>query len=333
MSALIIRLVVLVAAFASVFLITQLLLGTVWQRQSQKMAVNQRLRMIRAGMDREQVAISLLKNAPPPLPIDATLLQRLYAGYYRMVLMAAIKMEANRLLGAMALGFLVLVALILLTVFGTRIPLTAGVIQLVVVISAAVAFGIPLMVISRRAQKRRKKMEAQFPVALDIFARSLRAGHPIASAINVVTEEMEDPIGSEFGLVSDEVAYGADLNDALLAMAQRWDLEDIRMFVVSVSVQNETGGNLAEILENLCKVIRERAGMLMKVRALSSEGRMTGWMLTVLPVLTLISMFLVNPRFYLDVAQDPIFVFGFPGLIILYAIGVFSIRKLTDLKV
>lgn len=333
MSALVVRLIVLIAAFASVFLIAQLVLGQAWQRQTQKSAVNQRLRMIRAGMDREQVAISLLKNAPPPLPIDAGLLQRAYAGYHRMVLMAAISTEANRLLGAMALGFLALVAIILLAVFGTRIHLTVGVVQLVTVISAAIAFGIPMMVISRRAQNRRKKMESQFPVALDIFSRSLRAGHPIASAINIVTEEMEDPIGSEFGLVSDEVAYGADLNDALLAMAQRWDLEDIRMFVVSVSVQSETGGNLAEILENLSKVIRERAGMYMKVRALSSEGRMTGWMLTVLPVLTLVSMFLVNPKFYLDVAQDPIFMFGFPALIILYAIGVFSIRKLTDLKV
>ena len=105
------------------------------------------------------------------------------------------------------------------------------------------------------------------------------------------------------------------------------------VFVVSVSVQSETGGNLAEILENLSSVIRARASMYMMVRALSSEGRMTGWMLTVLPMLTLISMFMVNPGFYLDVAQDTIFLVGFPALMVLYGIGVYAIRRLVDIKV
>ena len=189
------------------------------------------------------------------------------------------------------------------------------------------------MAISRRAQKRRKRMEEQFPLALDVFTRSLRAGHPIASAISLVTEEMQDPIGSEFGLVADEVAYGADLNDALQGMADRWALDDMKMFVVCVSVQSETGGNLAEILENLSSVIRDRASMYMKVRALSSEGRMSGWMLTALPVLTLLSMLAVSPGFYFDVAQDPIFLGGFTTLLVLYAIGVLTIRKIIDLKV
>ncbi len=221
----------------------------------------------------------------------------------------------------------------LVLAWGVDFSITPGVILLSFVMSGAVAAGVPLMLISRLAQKRRKKMEEQFPIALDIFTRSLRAGHPVASAIWLITEEMQDPVGSEFGLVSDEVAYGAELNDALFGMAERWDLEDMRMFVVCVSVQSETGGNLAEILENLSGVIRDRASMYLKVRALSSEGRMSAWMLTALPVLTLLSMFLVNPGFYFDVAQDPIFVVGFTGLIVLYVIGVIVIRKMVDLKV
>jgi tight adherence protein B len=116
-------------------------------------------------------------------------------------------------------------------------------------------------------------------------------------------------------------------------MAERWDIDDMRMFVVSLSVQNETGGNLAEILDNLSKVIRDRHSMLMKVRALSSEGRMTAVMLTLLPVLTLVGLFLVNPAFYLDVADDPLFVPGFLGLILLYGVGFFTIRRMVDLKV
>ena len=161
----------------------------------------------------------------------------------------------------------------------------------------------------------------------------MRSGHPVASAIELLTEEMEDPIGSEFGLVSDEVTYGANLTDALRAMAERWDLEDMRMFVVSLAVQIETGGNLAEILENLAGVIRARSAMYLKVRALSSEGRMTGWLLSILPVLTFILIFMSRPKFYLDVAHDPIFYIGFPIMIVWYLIGVFAIRSMVNLKV
>jgi tight adherence protein B len=116
-------------------------------------------------------------------------------------------------------------------------------------------------------------------------------------------------------------------------MADRWGLEDMHMFVVSLSVQNETGGNLAEILEGLASVIRERASMFLKVRALSSEGRMTGWILTALPVLAFSVLFLINPKFYLDVSGDPLFVRSFIGLLTLYTIGFFWIRKMINIKV
>ena len=105
------------------------------------------------------------------------------------------------------------------------------------------------------------------------------------------------------------------------------------MFVVSLSVQNETGGNLAEILENLTQVIRERQSMMLKVRALSSEGRMTAVILTGLPIVTFVMLFLINARFYLDVANDPWFIPGFGFLITLYTIGFVWIRKMIDLKV
>jgi len=110
-------------------------------------------------------------------------------------------------------------------------------------------------------------------------------------------------------------------------------MNEMHMFVVSLSVQSETGGNLAEILENLSTVIRERASLFMKVRALSSEGRMTAVMLTALPILTFCGLFLVNPAFYLDVAQDNMFIIGFTGLILLYIIGFVTIRRMVDLKV
>jgi tight adherence protein B len=227
---------------------------------------------------------------------------------------------------------MIFVTIILLMVAGGA-ALGGGRILLLATFSLLIGAGIPMLYFSIRATRMRKKMQDQFPVALDVFVRGLRAGHPIAAALDLLTVEMPDPIGSQFGIVVDEVTYGADLRDALTAMADRWDLDDMRMFVVSLAVQNETGGNLAEILENLSQVIRERASMMLKVRALSSEGRMTGAMLTGLPILAFTLLFIGNPRFYLDVADDPAFLPGYVGLLILYTIGFVSIRRMIDLKV
>ena len=261
------------------------------------------------------------------------ILSKMLQSIQQSVIASGVAMPAQQIMLAMAFGSALIAVLIIIGAAFTGYALNFGVFQMAVALGLSIGLGLPLMILSRMASKRTKKMQEQFPVALDIFIRGLRSGHPVASALDLLTKEMEDPIGSEFGLVMDEVAYGADLRDALQSMADRWGLEDIQMFVVSLSVQHETGGNLAEILANLASVIRERASMYMKVRALSSEGRMTGVMLTALPILTFAALFLVNPAFYLDVAQDPIFVPGFVGLVVLYFIGFFTIRRMVDLKV
>lgn len=333
MSAILVRLFVLIAVFVSIFLLTQLLLGMLARRRAETEAVNKRLTLLRSGLSVDAVRGILRKDAPDRLAENAGVLARMWFGFQRKVRMAAIPLEP-RLVALIALiAFIAIVAIILFLAWSAQFKLTIGVIHLIILIGATSAFGLPYLIISHLADKRYKRMEAQFPIALDVFVRALRAGHPVASAIDLLTREMEDPLGSEFGLVSDEVAYGANLTDALMGLAERWGLEDIRMFVISLSLQSETGGNLAEILANLSAVIRERASLFMKVRALSSEGRMTGWMLSVLPVFTLLSMFAVNPSFYLQVATDPIFIYGSTGLVVLYFIGVFMIRRMIDLKV
>jgi tight adherence protein B len=228
---------------------------------------------------------------------------------------------------------LVLFLTIVFAIVMTGGSISAGRIILLLVFSSAVGLAIPIMVLQVRANRQRRKMQEQFPVALDVFVRGLRAGHPVAAALDLLTVEMPDPIGSEFGLVVDEVTYGADFRDALQAMADRWDMEELRMFVVSLAIQMETGGNLAEILENLSKVIRERHSMMLKVRALSSEGRMSALMLTVLPIFAFTLLFLLRPKFYLDVADDPAFLPGFAILLLLYMVGFIIIRRLVDLKV
>ncbi len=199
--------------------------------------------------------------------------------------------------------------------------------------AGAVGCGLPLLVVDMKAARRLKKFEQQFPSALDIFVRGLRAGHPVGAALELLTTEVADPTGAEFGVVTHEVNYGLSLKQALDNLAERVGTADVQMFVVCVSIQSETGGNLAEILESLSKVIRERAGMVMKVRALASEGKMSGMMLSVLPVLTFGLVFLNSPSFYLDVADDPLFLPGACMILVMYLAGILTMKKMTNLKV
>lgn len=333
MTAILIRLLVLIAAFAVVFLVSQLVLRSRYNRRAERRAVNRRLELLKSGATTEDVGNILRKGVPDRLPEDATIAELLWYRFQRMVRMADIRMEPTTLAIGCLIGFIATFALIMTFAWATGRRITFGTYELALVIGFAMAVACPLLLVRRRMEKHRRRMEEQFPVALDVFTRALRAGHPVASAIDLLTSEMEDPIGSEFGLVSDQVAYGMPLTDALLDMAERWDQQDIRMFVVSISLQTETGGNLAEALSNLSGVIRDRMSIYMKVRALSSEGRMSGWMLSALPVFTIVVFFIINPRFYLDVAADPIFVYGFTGLFVLYLIGVLTIRRMIDLKV
>jgi len=327
------RFLTILALFALIVLLTQFFGAMVVQGQGKRRAVNRRLQLINSGMDREAVTSLLRKdlsrgiaNAPPWVA------DRLKS-FRRMLNAANIKRPEVQVFGLMLVGAIAIAFLILVIAGTSGFPLTLGTAQLALSIGLTLALAVPLMVISRMADARRRRMESQFPIALDIFVRGLRSGHPIPAALDLLTKEMDDPIGSEFGIVSDEIAFGLDLREALARMAERWGLPDMHMFVVSVSVQMETGGNLAEILENLSQVIRDRASMFMKVRALSSEGRMTAIILTALPILAFVGLFTSNPGFYLDVAQDPIFFTGFGGLILLYLIGFFSIRHMVDLKV
>ena len=175
--------------------------------------------------------------------------------------------------------------------------------------------------------------EAQFPVALDIFTRGLRAGYPVTSALELLVSEVPDPIASEFGIVVAEMNYGYDLRQALTNLARRVRTQDIQMFVVSVAIQSETGGSLADILEGLSKIIRERASMVLKVRALASEGKMTGALLTILPIGTFVSMFASDPHFYLDVADDPWFMPGAFGVVVMYVLGILIMRRMIAIKI
>lgn len=324
---------ILGCTFGAVLLLVEVLVGWIASNRSTGHAINLRLRMISEGRDREQT-MSLLRRRESALPSGLPpMLLHLGQKFERMLIAAQVTMPTGRLMLLILLAPVALFFAILLLMAAAGAGIAFGRILMVGTFAIVVGAFLPLMFLQFRANRTRKKMQDQFPVALDVFVRGLRAGHPIAAALDLLTVEMPDPIGSQFGVVVDEVTYGAELRDALQAMADRWDLDDMRMFVVSLSVQAETGGNLAEILDNLSTVIRERHSMYLKVRALSSEGRMTAIMLTVLPLFAFAMLFLFNPEFYLDVADDPAFLPGFITLIVMYVVGFISIRKMVDLKV
>lgn len=328
-----VRLLLLVLIFATVLLAFEGVVGLVRNRRAQTGRVNKRLQMIGDGVNRDIVYSRLRRQPGEGLARLPGLLGAIGGKVESTVNATGLPWSARNMLSLMTIAVIGIVVFGLVFAMAGGFVLTLGMVLLLCTFAFAIGFGIPMMVLSRIADRRRKKMQEQFPVALDIFVRGLRAGHPVSAALQLLTDEMTDPIGSEFGLVVDEVTYGADLRDALQNLADRWGLEDIHMFVVSLSIQAETGGNLAEILENLAQVIRERASMMMKVRALSSEGRMTAMILTGLPIFAFTGLFLLNPGFYLDVAQERAFVIGYGVLITLYAIGFYTIRRMIDLKV
>lgn len=163
------------------------------------------------------------------------------------------------------------------------------------------AFVIPVMALRFLRKRRHKLFGIQLPEALELITRSLKAGHPVPVAITMVAREMPDPIGTEFGVVADEVTYGSDLVTALHSMYSRVGHDDLPLFVTAVSIQNTSGGNLREILDGLAKIIRERGKLRRKVKAISTEGRMSAYILTAVPALFAVAVMVLMPQFYADV--------------------------------
>ncbi|TGQ34489.1 MULTISPECIES: type II secretion system F family protein [unclassified Mesorhizobium] len=175
-----------------------------------------------------------------------------------------------------------------------------------VIIFLLVGFVLPLLVLRRARNKRVQKFARQLPDALDMIVRSLRAGHPASVAIALVAREMPDPLGTEFGIVSDEITFGLSLENAVRKLSQRVGYEGLHLLSVSLSIQSKTGGNLTEILSNLSSVLRERQKLRLKIRALSSEGRMSAWVISLFPVVMFIILQFAAPAYYGNVWNNPI---------------------------
>jgi tight adherence protein B len=167
-----------------------------------------------------------------------------------------------------------------------------------VIAALIAAVKLPFGALMFMRKRRHNKFAAQFPDAMDIIVRSLRAGHPVPVAVGLVAQELPDPIGTEFGIAADEITYGADVETAMRNLYFRVGQEDLPLFVTAVSIQGSTGGNLSEILENLSAVIRERFKMRRKIKALAAEGKFSALFLSGLPIAIFFLLNLVAPDFY-----------------------------------
>jgi tight adherence protein B len=198
--------------------------------------------------------------------------------------------------------------------------------------AVAGAILVPVAVIEAARRKRMDKLITQLPDALDLMSRGLRVGHPLNATIASVAEEMPDPIGTEFGIMVDQISYGDELVTAFREMAERTGEEDLHYLAVAVGIQHGTGGNLARLLNVLAKVIRDRATMRRKIKAISAEGRGSMWILSSLPPLIFGIVTFMTPSFYGAIKDDPLYTPIMVIIIILVVANFLALRKLVNFR-
>jgi tight adherence protein B len=256
---------------------------------SYRSRINRRLSLLKGQADRQNILVQLRRERGLSsggdfrLPIES---------FNRLILQSGLSLGLTRLAIIVAIGALL--------AFGVDLLLRNS-------LTEALGVGLfsgtllPYSVLKMLRARRQRKFGQQFPDAIDIIVRSLRAGHPVPIAVSMVAREMPDPIGSEFGVAVDEITYGADLETAMRNLNFRVGQDDLPLFVTAVAIQGSTGGNLGEILSNLSNVIRQRFKMRRKVKALASEGRMSALILSSLPIGMFTIVQVVSPDFYASV--------------------------------
>src|SRR5580698_8456013 len=199
--------------------------------------------------------------------------------------------------------------------------------------AAAAAVVGPLGYLKFLAGKREKAISLQLPQALEVMVRSLEAGHPIPTSINLVGRELPDPIGSEFGMAADEISYGATLEQAVARIADRCRHPDVDLFSAAIRLQEKAGGNLTGLLKMLARTVRERHKMRLKIRAASSEGRMSAYILSAAPIVCFIFINVAQPKYYSDVIGKPFIQIGLAVLGGLLVAGNLVMRRMIDMRI
>lgn len=191
----------------------------------------------------------------------------------------------------------------------------------------------PLLWLSARRAARLKKLESQLPDVIDLLSRALRAGHAFPSALQMAGEESPEPIATEFRIVCDEVNFGVAQADALRNLSTRVPSDDLRFFVIAVLLQRETGGNLSELLNNIAMLIRNRFRLLGKVQVLAAEGKLSGWVLALLPVGTGMFIYSTNPDYLSLLWTDPAGIYMIYTCLVLFVLGVLWMWRIVNIRV
>ncbi|WP_116087112.1 type II secretion system F family protein [Tropicimonas sp. IMCC34011] len=278
--------------------------------------VNRRLDLLEKGGRREEVLEQLRKEMSQHMNARGI---PLYAILADKAQKANIAFTPIQLIAVMAL-------LSAMAFVGLSVATEAG-LAVRIVVAIAMGVGGVYTWVNNKAKKRLGLIEEQLPDAVELMVRSLRVGHPFSSAIGIVAREVADPLGSEFGVIADEAAYGRDMSEALKAFAERMDMQDLRFLAVAVTIQQQSGGNLAEILDGLAKVIRSRFKLFRRVKAITAEAKWSGMFLSVFPVLALIAINVLQPTYYDAVKETSLFI---PACLV---VGAFLVVNVIFMKI
>lgn len=230
------------------------------------------------------------------------------------------------------LGFYLLAAAVLFLI--GFIAATFAALWITVRLASGLLLGsLPIFYIYIMRRKRLARFEEQFPDALDMMARSLRAGHALTGSLQMVAQEFEDPLGPEFGKTLNEINYGSGIEAAFRNLIGRIDSDDLKLFVLSVAIQRESGGNLAEILENISRLIRERFVFKGQIRSLSGEARLSAYVLIALPFFVGFVIYLTNPNYVRVLIEDPLghMMLVFAGVMMIA--GIAAMKKMIVMKI
>ncbi|HSS65748.1 MAG TPA: type II secretion system F family protein [Gammaproteobacteria bacterium] len=322
--------------YGAIFLASLLLIEGIYyliaDNRAGRDAANRRMQMLAAGASNREIFETLRRK-----PREDTSKFGIFGGYAakldKLIQRAGLTVSTSRIFLLMAAVSVVTLLVILTMTRGTLI-LNNPVLSLpLIALSIGIGIGAPILYLQYMRTRRMSLFAEQLPDALDVMVRSLHAGHPVSAAMALVTKEMPDPIGSEFGIAIDEMTYGLDMRDALGNLGERVDVEDFQYVVVSINIQHETGGNLAEVLHGLSTVIRARFTMFKKIRALSAEGRLSAKILAVMPFLFGGWVFTGKPEVYLNVIDDPLFLPLLGVAFVLELIGIYIMYKLVNFRV
>jgi tight adherence protein B len=278
-----------------------------------------------AGDDTDEGSTVVRQVVEGPLPAIDRLLQRTGAGgrISALIEQAGVKTTPA-------------VIVLMAVVSGATLGLAASMLVRVPLVSMAVAMAgvlLPFLYLMQRRGARRRRFEEQFPEALDLLSRALRAGHALQTALGMVADELPDPVGPEFRKTYEQQNFGLPLNDALNELAARTRLLDVRFFVTAVAIQRETGGNLAEILDNLANVVRERFKLLRQVRVHTAHGRFTGYILLALPAALGVALSFISPEHMKTLFTEPLGKTMLMGAGVMQTVGYFWIRKVIQIEV